>query len=125
VEAIAAVIAEVEPTCIVAPLGLSHVDHQACHSSALTAAEQCGDVPWLWFSDLPYVFIPGVLAARFRALHKAGYVASPACPSVSNDFDAKWRAFEEYVTQVAVLERLWQLHDRLERSGEQYWTLAR
>ena len=82
-----------------------------------------GAVPWLWYSDLPYVFIPNVLAARFRALHKLGYTASPACPSVSHDFAAKWRAFTQYTTQVDVLERLWQLQARLERAGEQYWAL--
>ena len=80
-------------------------------------------MPWLWYSDLPYVFIPNVLAARFRALHKVGYTASPACPSVSHDFAAKWQAFTKYATQVDVLERLWQLRTRLERAGEQYWTL--
>ena len=80
-------------------------------------------MPWLWYSDLPYTFIPRVLAARFRALHKLGFTASPSCPSVSHDFDAKWNAFGEYATQVAVLERLWRLRERLARSGEQYWTL--
>jgi LmbE family N-acetylglucosaminyl deacetylase len=122
-DALIATIDDVGPTCVVAPLGLSHADHQACHVSALAARARTNGVPWLWYSDLPYVFIPRVLAARFRALHKLGITASPACPSVSHDFDAKWRAFEEYVTQVPVLERLWQLRDRLERAGEQYWTL--
>jgi LmbE family N-acetylglucosaminyl deacetylase len=125
VDAIVAAIDEVRPTCVVAPLGLSHVDHQACHASALAAFETAGAVPWLWYSDLPYVFIPRVLAARFRALHKAGYVASPACPTVSHDLAAKWRAFEEYPTQVPVLDGLWDLRARLERTGEQYWELDR
>ena len=125
VDALVAVIDEVEPTCVVAPLGLSHVDHQACHAAALAACEIKADVPWLWYSDLPYVFIPRVRAARFRALHKAGYVASPACPSVEHDFRAKWRAFEQYPTQVPVLDGLWELRARLERSGEQYWNLER
>ena len=123
VDALVDAIAQVRPTCVVAPLGLSHVDHQACHSSALEARGLAEPVPWLWYSDLPYVFIPNVLAARFRALHKLGYSASPACPSVSHDFAAKWQAFTQYATQVDVLERLWQLQTRLERAGEQYWTL--
>jgi len=122
-DALVQAVADVEPTCVVAPLGLSHVDHQACHATARAARARVDTVPWLWYSDLPYVFIPRVLAARFRTLHKIGITASPACPSVSRDFGAKWRAFEEYATQVSVLERLWQLHDRLERAGEQYWTL--
>ena len=123
VEAIAEAVADVRPTCVVAPLGLLHPDHQACHASALAARDRAGAAPWLWYSDLPYTFVPGVLAARFRALHKLGFTASPSCPSVSHDFDAKWNAFGEYATQVAVLERLWRLRERLERSGEQYWTL--
>jgi LmbE family N-acetylglucosaminyl deacetylase len=123
VDALVDTIARVRPTCVVAPLGLSHVDHQACHSSALEARDRAEPVPWLWYSDLPYVFIPRVLAARFRALHELGCTASPACPSVSHDFAAKWHAFRQYATQVAVLERLWQLHARLERAGEQYWAL--
>ena len=123
VAAIVAAIDDVGPTCVVAPLGLSHADHQACHVSALAARARAGAVPWLWYSDLPYVFIPRVLAARMRALHKQGLTASPACPTVSHDFEAKWRAFGEYATQLPVLERLWQLRDRLERAGEQYWVL--
>jgi len=123
VDEIVAAILDVEPTCVVAPLGLSHVDHQACHASALAARERVGPVPWLWYSDLPYNSIPRVLGARFRALHKAGIAASPACPTVSPDFSAKWRAFNEYATQVPVLDGLWELRERLERGGEQYWEL--
>jgi LmbE family N-acetylglucosaminyl deacetylase len=123
VDEIVAAIEEVEPSCAVAPLGLSHVDHQACHASALAARERVGPMPWLWYSDLPYNFIPRVLGARFRTLHKAGIAASPACPTVSHDFGAKWRAFNEYATQVPVLDGLWELRDRLERAGEQYWEL--
>jgi LmbE family N-acetylglucosaminyl deacetylase len=125
VDAIVSVIDDVRPSCVVAPLGLSHVDHQACHATALAAYEAAGSVPWLWYCDRPYVFIPRVLAARFRALHKAGYVASPACPTVSRDLAAKWRAFEQYETQVAVLDALWDLRARIERTGEQYWELDR
>lgn len=123
VDAIVETVADVRPSCVVAPLGLVHVDHQACHAAALAARDLAGVVPWLWYSDLPYVFVPRVLASRFRTLHKQGFAASPACPSVSRDFDAKWSAFGEYTTQVAVLERLWRLRERLERAGEQYWTL--
>jgi len=125
VDALVAAIDDVQPSCVVAPLGLSHVDHQACHASALAARDVRSHVPWLWYSDLPYVFIPRVLAARFRALHRAGYVASPVCPTVSHDFGAKWHAFEQYSTQVPVLDGLWDLRARLERSGEQYWELER
>ena len=125
VDALVETIADLQPTCVVAPLGLSHPDHQACHASALAARERAGPVRWLWYSDLPYVFIPRVLAARFRALHRVGITATPACPSVSADFAAKWRAFGEYATQLPVLDRLWRLRERLERAGEQYWTLDR
>ncbi len=123
VEAIIDAIDDVQPTCVVAPLGLSHVDHQACHLAALATRARTQSLPWLWYSDLPYVFIPRVLAARFRALHKAGIVASPACPAVAHNFDAKLRAWHEYATQVDVIEGLWRLRDRLERGGEQYWNL--
>ncbi len=122
-DVLASVIAELEPTCVVAPLGLSHPDHQACHATALAARASAGSIAWLWYSDLPYVFIPRVLDARFRVLRDAGSTASPACPSVSRDFAAKWSAFERYETQVAVLERIWRLRDRLERAPEQYWTI--
>jgi hypothetical protein len=44
---------------------------------------------------------------------------------VSHDFDAKWRAFGGYETQLAPLDRQWRLRDRLERGGEFYWTLDR
>ena len=123
VEEIVAAVDDVRPTCVVAPLGLSHADHQACHASALAARASLGPMPWLWYSDLPYTFIPRVLGARFRALHKAGIAASPACPTVAHDFAAKWRVFGEYRTQLPVLDRLWQLRERLERAGEQFWSL--
>jgi LmbE family N-acetylglucosaminyl deacetylase len=125
IEAVVAAIDDVQPSCVVAPLGLSHVDHQACHATALAAREAAAPVPWLWYSDLPYVFIPRVLAARFRALHKVGFVASPACPTTARDLDAKWRAFEQYPTQVAVLDGLWDLRARITRTAEQYWELDR
>jgi LmbE family N-acetylglucosaminyl deacetylase len=123
-DAIVATIDDVGPSCVVAPLGLAHVDHQACHASALAASAVATSVPWIWYSDLPYVVIPGVLAARFRALHKAGFTATPVCPPVARDADAKWSTFEHYATQVGVLERLWRLRELLERCGEQYWTLT-
>jgi LmbE family N-acetylglucosaminyl deacetylase len=125
VDALTGAIVDTEPTAVVAPLGLLHPDHQACHATALAARERAGDIPWLWYSDLPYAYIPHVLAARVRALHARGITATPACPPVSHDFDAKWRAFGGYETQLAPLDRQWRLRDRLERGGEFYWTLDR
>jgi LmbE family N-acetylglucosaminyl deacetylase len=125
VDALTGAIAEAAPTAVVAPLGLLHPDHQACHATALAVRERAGDLPWLWYSDLPYAYIPRVLAARFRALHAHRITATPACPAVSHDFDAKWRAFGRYATQVGPLDRQWRLRDRLERGGEFYWTLDR
>ncbi len=125
VDALLATIADAQPSCVVAPLGLMHVDHMSCHATALVASERANDVPWLWYSDLPYVYVPGVLSTRFRALHKAGYVAAPACPIVDDDADAKWYAFEGYATQIAVMEGLWNLRERLRRGGESYWELSR
>ena len=121
VGSLAAVIAETQPTTVVAPLGLLHLDHQACHATALAVRELLRRVPWLWYSDLPYAYIPTVLAARFRALHRGGIIASPACPAVSHDFDAKWDAFGGYATQRPPLEAQWRLRDRLVRGGESYW----
>jgi LmbE family N-acetylglucosaminyl deacetylase len=125
VDALLETIDDVRPSCVVAPLGLLHVDHMSCHATALAASERTADVPWLWYSDLPYVYVPGVLMTRFRELHKAGYVAAPACPAVDDDADAKWHAFEGYATQVAVMDGLWKLRERLRRGGESYWELTR
>jgi LmbE family N-acetylglucosaminyl deacetylase len=124
VDALVATIDEVQPSCVVAPLGLLHVDHMSCHATALAASERVPELPWLWYSDLPYVYVPGVLMTRFRELHHAGYVAAPACPVVDGDADAKWRAFEGYATQVDVMEGLWNLRERLRRGGESYWELS-
>lgn len=124
-DAVEALLAELAPTTIVAPLGLLHADHQALHATALAARERAApEIAWLWYSDLPYVYVPTVLSARLRALYKAGLIATPACPPISNDFDAKWRAFREYATQQPAMDAPWRLHDRLERAGESYWTLA-
>jgi LmbE family N-acetylglucosaminyl deacetylase len=125
VDALTAAIAEIAPTAIVAPLGLLHPDHQACHAAALATREVTPEIPWLWYSDLPYAYVPTVLASRFRALHRDGITASPACPEVSHDFAAKWDAFARYATQLPPLDAQWRLQDRLERGGESYWTLDR
>jgi LmbE family N-acetylglucosaminyl deacetylase len=125
VDALVDAIEDVAPTGVVAPLGLAHVDHQACHATALEARKRLGNPqPWYWYSDLPYVFIPGVLGARLARLHKAGITASPACVNTSRDFEAKWRAFEHYATQVPVLDPMWSLRERLQRAGESYWVLS-
>jgi LmbE family N-acetylglucosaminyl deacetylase len=123
VEALFAILAEVRPTTVVAPLGLAHVDHQACHATALALRASTEPIPWLFYSDLPYAFIPRVLAARFRALHKAGITATPASPPVAHDFDAKWRAFLAYATQQGPMDAPHRLHERLARAGESYWGL--
>ncbi len=125
VDALVAVIAEVDPTCIVAPLGLLHADHQVTHTTALEVRAQEGRHPWLWYSDLPYAYVPRVLATRFRILHKAGWVASPTCPPRSHDFAAKWNAFLAYASQQPAMDAPWRLRERLERGGESYWTLDR
>jgi len=125
VDALAATIVDVAPSCVVAPLGLLHADHQAAHATALVLYERDADRPWLWYSDLPYAYIPRVLDARMRVLHASGWVATPACPPRSPDFDAKWRAFLEYRTQQPAMDAPWRLHERLERAGETYWTLDR
>jgi LmbE family N-acetylglucosaminyl deacetylase len=125
IDALVATIEQVAPSCVVAPLGLLHPDHMSCHATALAASERIATLPWLWYSDLPYVYVPGVLATRTRALHKAGYVAAPACPVVDADADAKWHAFEGYATQVAVMDGLWNLRERLRRAGEFYWELTK
>ena len=124
VDALVAAIEAVAPTTIVAPLGLAHPDHQACHATALAASARLTRTPWLWYSDLPYAYIPGILAARFGSLHKAQRTPMPACPPVSFDFDAKWRAFNEYATQVPGLDAQWRLRDRLQRAGESYWLIV-
>jgi len=117
VDALVTAIVDLQARVVVAPLGLGHPDHIACHATALAVRERTPGTYWLWYSDLPYAYIPRVLSARFRALHRTGFVATPACPVLSHDFAAKWRALCEYTTQVAGLDRLWRLRDRLERGG--------
>jgi LmbE family N-acetylglucosaminyl deacetylase len=125
VDAVVEAIADVAPTGVVAPLGLAHVDHQACHATALEVWTKLRDeLPWYWYADVPYAFIPGVLGVRLARLHKAGITASPAALSVSDDFAAKWHAFEQYATQVPVLDPMWRLRERLERAGESYWVFS-
>jgi LmbE family N-acetylglucosaminyl deacetylase len=122
-DAIAAVIEELDPTAVLAPLGLLHVDHQALHATALAVRAAGGGRAWFFYSDLPYAFIPGVLGARLARLHKQGITASPAALPVSHDFDRKWKAFCEYTTQLPAMDAPWRLRDRLARAGESYWVL--
>jgi LmbE family N-acetylglucosaminyl deacetylase len=68
--------ADADPACIVAPLGLLHADHQATHTTALALRERVEGRAWLWYSDLPYAYIPRVLDARMRILHEQGSAVS-------------------------------------------------
>ena len=124
VDAVRDAVREVDPTCVVAPLGLLHADHQALHATALAVRAAERDRAWFFYSDLPYAYIPGVLGARLARLHKAGITASPATLPVEPDFRKKWRAFVEYETQLPPMDAPWRLRDRMARGGETYWTLA-
>jgi LmbE family N-acetylglucosaminyl deacetylase len=124
VDAIRAAIGDIDPTCVLAPLGLLHPDHQALHATALEVRAKDPGRAWFFYSDLPYAYVPGVLGVRLARLYKAGITATPATLPVSHDFDAKWRAFTEYGSQLPAMDAPWRLRERLERGGETYWTLA-
>ena len=126
--ALAAAIADAQPTAVFLPMGLANPDHVLTHDAGLMVRSDM-DAPdagpaWFCYEDHGYKHIPGILAWRVTKLFKAGTWPTPAVVPIEPDMDRKRTAIALYKSQVAPLERDHVLTERLDANvPEQYWRI--
>ncbi|HVN51053.1 MAG TPA: PIG-L family deacetylase [Acidimicrobiales bacterium] len=126
-DALAGVIAELEPTLVLVPMGLANPEHVCVHDAALLVRTRLGDEgpSWIAYQDVAYHQIPGQLAWRVAKLFKAAVWPTPVAMPTAVDPTPKRDAVAEYTSQVKALEADWGLWRRLDApTPEQYWRLA-
>jgi LmbE family N-acetylglucosaminyl deacetylase len=112
-----------DPTAVLFPLGLGHPDHAVVHQIALSVRNSFSTPAWFCYQDKPYEHIPGTVSSAIVRLHRYGLTATPSALPVTTDLARKWRAISEYRSQVADLERAWQIEARIAASPEAYWRI--
>ena len=124
-ETLALVLAELEPTLVLAPFGLANPDHDVVHRACMLAREMLDDsVAWWCYEDMGYKHIPGMLAWRVASLFDQKLWPTPVCPSIDPDDGRKAKAVNCYPTQLLALEDDWQLSAKLAAPAiEQFWRL--
>lgn len=126
--ALEVVLAELEPTLVLLPLGLANPEHVIVHEAALLLRERSltsDPAPsWIAYQDIAYHHIPGLLAWRVSKLFRSGLWPTPVAMPVDADPGPKRAAMAEYGSQVRALEADWGLWGRLDApTPEQYWRL--
>ncbi len=123
--ALVALIDELAPTAVFAPMGLGNPDHVVVHEAALLARQDRPDPAWFCYEDHGYKHIPGLLAWRVARLLRAQPWPTPAIIPHDPDEERKRRAIWCYTSQIAPLERDHALSARMEgKVPEQFWRLA-
>jgi LmbE family N-acetylglucosaminyl deacetylase len=123
--ALVALIDDIAPTAVFAPMGLGNPDHVVVHEAALLAREERPGPAWFCYEDHGYKHIPGLLAWRVAKLLRSQPWATPAIIPHDPDEDRKRRAIWCYTSQIAPLEQDHALTARMEgRVPEQFWRLA-
>ncbi|MCU1351912.1 MAG: hypothetical protein JWM05_1121 [Acidimicrobiales bacterium] len=127
---LARVLADLEPTVVILPLGLGNPEHVTVHDAALQVRERwpasgTAAPAWIAYQDIAYHHIPGLLAWRVSKLFRSGLWPTPVAMPLDPDHTAKRAAINEYESQVRALEADWGLARRLDApTPEQYWRLA-
>ncbi len=130
--ALMVVLAGLDPTLVLVPMGLANPEHVCVHDAALLvrqrlgADQEGGSGPgWIAYQDIAYHQIPGQLAWRVAKLFKAALWPTPVAMPTTADLAAKRAAVAEYTSQVKALEADWILWGRLDApTPEQFWRLA-
>ncbi len=122
VDAIVAVLRELEPTAVMIPFGLANPDHDATHEAALLARGQLRGPTWFAYEELGYKHIPGMLAWRVSRLFRSGVWPTPVALEHDPTPERKLRALDCYGSQLRALEADWQLGPKLV-APEQLWRL--
>ena len=123
--AIGPVIAELDPTLVLVPLGLANPEHVTVHDAAVLVREEHTQRSWIAYQDVAYHHIPGLLAWRIARLFHSGLWPTPVAMPIDASDERKRAALAEYPSQVQALEADWSLQRRLDApTPEQYWRLA-
>ncbi len=86
------VLAELEPTLVLAPFGLANPDHDVTHRACMRARDRVDPSVSFWcYEDNGYKHIPGMLAWRVSSLFRRGLWPTPVCPPVDHDGAAQGR----------------------------------
>jgi LmbE family N-acetylglucosaminyl deacetylase len=125
---LAAALAAVRPTLVLAPFGLANPDHDVTHRACMLVRDRDvlgAAVSWWCYEDNGYKHIPGMLAWRVAALFRRGLWPTPVCPPVDHDGARKSAAVACYPSQLHALEDDWRISEKLAAPApEQYWRLA-
>jgi LmbE family N-acetylglucosaminyl deacetylase len=125
VPAMTAAIDAVQPTAVVAPMGLANPDHVATHDAALLIAATRPDLTWFGYEDAGYKHIPGMLAWRVSKLFQSEFWPTPMIVPTLQDHARKRAAIECYRSQLAPLNQDHALAARIDGNvPEQFWMLA-
>jgi LmbE family N-acetylglucosaminyl deacetylase len=123
--ALAAVVAAVEPTAVVLPLGLANPDHVVTHDAGLRVARERPDLAWFAYEDAGYKHLPGMLAWRVAKLFRSDLWPTPMIVPTLQDHERKRAAIECYQSQLGPLRADHALDARLDGAvPEQFWMLA-
>jgi LmbE family N-acetylglucosaminyl deacetylase len=121
------VLAGLDPTLVLLPMGLANPEHVCVHDAALVVRQRAGDdgPAWIAYQDIAYHQIPGQLAWRVAKLFKSAVWPTPVAMPIATELGPKRKAMAEYVSQVRALEADWVLWRRLDApTPEQFWRLA-
>lgn len=127
-DALEALVDDVDPTIVLAPLGLANPEHVLTHDAAMDLRRRCReagrDVAWVCYQDVAYHHIPGQLAWRVSGLFRSAHWPTPVAMPVDPDPRAKRAAIALYPSQVRGLEADWGLWRRIDApTPEQYWRI--
>ena len=83
---------------VAVPLGLFHSDHALVHDACMGLCDRHPGLEWLFYEDVPYRRLPGLVQERLAALLRAGRRLTPiAGPPASR---AKELAVRAYASQL-------------------------
>jgi LmbE family N-acetylglucosaminyl deacetylase len=121
---LADVLAEYDPTVVLAPFGLANPDHDVTHRACLLARDDARHVgrAWWCYEDYGYKHIPGLLAWRVARLFRHALWPTPVVAPIDPSDDRKPKAVNCYPSQLLALEDDWHITAKWE-APEQYWRL--
>jgi LmbE family N-acetylglucosaminyl deacetylase len=102
--AIAPILSTVHPRTLVLPLGLFHSDHDLAHRATLAFLGGTRGRTVLWYEDVIYRRLPGLVTARIREMHRAGLSLRRAAPTRAGGASSRKRwAVRCYRSQLRAL----------------------
>lgn len=123
-DALAGVVAAVEPPAVLFPLGLFHADHARTAEAALAVRRRLPAPRWIAYAEPLYRRIPGLLAARLGALEAAGLAPRRLSLAPRTASARKRRAVACYASQLRALATPGRPGHADAFAAERYWTVG-